>query len=210
MSKLIDLSYPIHSDMPVYPGSDPPMIKPVAKVANDGYLEHCVSFYTHTGTHLDAPAHILDGGNTVDAYACEKFYGSAVIVDCKNVQKIELGEVQNAYKENGNPDFLLFYTGWADRWGTEAYYHDFPVLTEEATGYLCTLPLKGVGIDAISFDPFGDEELVNHHLLLEQEIILVENLRSLKQLLSKEFNFSCLPLRIKGVDGFPVRAVGIL
>ena len=118
--------------------------------------------------------------------------------------------VQRTYGKSDRPDFLLFYSHWVDFWGTETYFQGFPVLTPESAEYLSNLPLKGVGIDAVSFDPVGNEKLPNHMALLNREIILIENLRGLRQLLNKEFYFSCQPLKIKGADGCPVRAFAVL
>ena len=210
MTKLIDLSHIIEAGMPVFPGSVSPKISQIATVGRDGYLEHLVSFYTHTGTHIDTPAHIFSNGNSIEAYTCDKFYGSAAVVDCQHAEFIEKDMVQKVYDESGKPDFLLFYSSWSDNWGSEAYFIDFPVLTHDAAGFLSDLPLKGVGIDAISLDPLNDEDLPNHKALLGKEIILIENLRGLKQLLNKAFYFSCQPLKIKGAEGCPVRAIAIL
>lgn len=210
MPKIIDLSHSIDPAMPVYPGSVPPVISQVATLEQDGYLEHLISFYTHTGTHIDTPAHLIPGGHTIDAFTCEKFYGIAAVVDCQNVKQINRDMVQRTYEENDRPDFLLFYSHWIDFWGTEAYFRDFPVLTKDAAGFISSLPLKGVGIDAISFDPIDDEKLPNHMALLSREIILIENLRELRQLLNKQFHFSCQPLKIKGADGCPVRAFAVV
>lgn len=210
MTEIIDLSHSVEPGMPVYPGSESPVIKTVSTVRSGGYLEHAVSFYTHTGTHIDVPAHLIEHGNTIDAYACEKFYGTATVINCQALSKITADQVRYAYEKNDKPDFLLFYSDWTDFWGTLAYNSGFPVLTPDAAAFLSKLPLKGVGIDAISFDPVGDEMLSNHIVLLGQDIILIENLCRLKQLLNKKFYFSCQPLKIKGADGSPVRAIAII
>jgi arylformamidase len=195
--------------MPVYPGTPEPEISEKCSILTEGFKESSLNILTHTGTHIDAPAHIFSKGKTIDQYACEKFYGPAIVIDCRQKSSINANSIHAQYNPSIKTDFILFYTGWSLYWGNEKYFHDFPVLMPDAAKLIGQLPIKGVGIDAISFDQTNDSELPNHKILLEKEIILIENLCNLDLLLNKNFILSCLPLKIKGVDGSPVRACGI-
>ena len=210
MPEIIDLSHIIETTMPVYPGTGSPVITEACSLEKDGFKESLFSFYSHIGTHLDVPAHIFKNGKSVDLFECNLFFGSATVVNCTSKSIIDLSTVEKAYSESHKPDFLLFRTGWSDYWRDERYFKEFPVLTSEAAKYISTLPVKGLGIDAISFDAVGNTDLSNHKILLEKEIILVENLCSLSQIPNKEFYFSCLPLNIAGSDGSPTRAFAII
>jgi len=108
------------------------------------------------------------------------------------------------------PDFILLYTGCDWLWGEESYFRVYPGLTEDAAEYLCHLKVKGVGIDAPSFDPYGSIGYPVHSVFLRKEVLLIENLCGLGNLPRAEFLFSCLPLNFKNSDGSPVRACGII
>lgn len=197
-------------DMPVYPGTPSPQIYEECSINTHGFKESRLNFVTHTGTHIDVPAHLFADGKSVDTFECSKFYGTAAIVNCKNLSIIDEKLISKVYDPVIKPEFLLFFTGWSNYWGDKHYYSNFPVLTKNASKLICQLPLKGIGIDAISFDATDDENLPNHKILLKKEIILLENLCNLDQLFGKTFILSCLPIKIKGGDGSPVRACAII
>jgi arylformamidase len=210
MPEIIDLSHPIDMNMPVYPGTEPPIITEVCSVKTHSFKESQITFFTHTGTHLDVPAHLFQKGKTVDAFEGDKFFGTALLIDYSNKLSIDFKTVHEAYSRAESPDFIIFNTGWNKWWGDKKYFKSFPVLTPEAAEYISSLPIKGLGIDSISFDPVGDINLSNHKIFMEKNIILVENLCSLEKLKGKPFQFSCLPLNIVGADGSPTRAFAIL
>ena len=102
-------------------------------------------------------------------------------------------------------DFVLFWTGWSRYWGQEQYLRQYPILTAEAASYLGKCQLKGVGIDAISFDAIDSKAFEIHQQLLAQELVLIENLTRLEEV-QRGANFFALPLPLSEADGSPVRA----
>jgi kynurenine formamidase len=110
----------------------------------------------------------------------------------------------------GGVDFVLFHTGWSRLWGTDAYFRDYPVLSEAAARWISGFNLKGIGFDLISPDPMGSTDLPVHRILLGKDRIIVENLTNLDLLPPDPFWFCCLPLQVAGADGFPVRAVAVI
>jgi arylformamidase len=210
LMKVIDLSHTIEQHMPLYPGSEKPEITEVFSIQANGFKESRLILPTHTGTHIDLPAHLLDGGKSVDDFYLSSFFGHAIRIDCRGLQTISKGAITARLKDSSPPDYLLFYSGWDSYWGEDRYFRDFPVLEHDAAEYIASLSLKGVGIDAISFDPVGDIVLKNHHLLMGNEILLIENLCNMGSLPGNEFLFGCPPLKIKGLDGCPIRAFAIL
>ena len=205
----IDLTHFIHDDMPVYPGDLIPGVKEITSIEVHGYNERELIMSTHTGTHIDAPAHIIPEGASLDSFPPGKYIGDGFVVDCRQINLITEETILSSLSDY-NADFILLYTGWDTHWGTDLYFKDIPVLDSDAAKYLSNLPVKGIGIDAPSFDPIGSVTLRNHNLLLEKNIILIENLTGLSKLLEKEFMFSCFPLKIENADGSPVRAVAIV
>lgn len=105
-------------------------------------------------------------------------------------------------------DFVLFYTGWEKKWGTEAYYDDnFPVPDQEAARYLVSCGLKGVGTDALSVDTLRDPDRLAHKTLLGGGLVIIESL-CLKKLAGRnDIMFFALPMKFADADGAPVRAI---
>lgn len=204
---IIDLSHTIEQDISVYPGSDRPLFEDVASIAENGYAEKRLTLFSHHGTHIDAPCHILEGGKTLGDFPVEKFIGRARVVDCRAKKAIEKTFLQEAIKKPDTLDFIIFNCGWAPKWKTAAYFSGYPVLTADAARWLGGLSLKGVGFDTISPDALDSSDLQNHHLLLQRDILIVENLTNLDAIPRDVFTFSCLPLKTVRADGAPVRAV---
>ena len=205
--KIYDLTHTIRNDMPVYPGTEQPRLTTACTIEETGYRETLLHMYSHTGTHMDAPAHMLPGGATLDSYAPEKLAGAAVVVDCRGEKAITLPLLQR-YDLSG-VDFVLFCTGWDRKWGTPAYYENFPCLTADAAAYLATLPLKGVGEDSISLDPCDSTDFPNHITLMKVDFINTENLTGLDALLGRRFTFVTLPLKFENADGCSCRAIAM-
>jgi arylformamidase len=210
---IIDLTHPLESNMPVYPGSMPVNLVTAATFEQEGYHETRMDFSSHTGTHVDCGYHLLrDGLNTMTT-PMNHFYGKGLVADCRKIKAggfISKEYIQTLETDIKNADFFLIHTGWSRYWGAEEYFRKFPVLHEDAATYLSSFNLKGIGSDTISFDPVDSVELPVHHILLSKGLILIENLVNLISLLEHDFVFSCFPLKIKNGDGSPVRAVGIV
>jgi kynurenine formamidase len=212
MMKVIDLTHAITPAMPVYPGTQPPTIRQATTVAQDGFAEKWIGMYSHTGTHIDAPAHMLPNAVTLDQLAIDHFIGRAWVLDVSALAGPEIGMafLESRAEELENVEFVLFHTGWSRRWNEESYFTGFPVLSAEAARWLCRRGLKGVGFDAMSADQVGDNLFVNHLVFFEAGLILIENLTGLEPLLGRRFLFSCLPLKLEQADGSPVRAVAMV
>ena len=205
--KIYDLTHTIRNDMPVYPGTEQPRLTTACTIEEVGYRETLLHMYSHTGTHMDAPAHMLPDGAALDRYPGEKFVGAAIVVDCRGEKDISLPLLQR-YDLSG-VDFVLFCTGWDKKWGTPAYYENFPCLTAEAAAYLAALPLKGVREDSISLDPCDSMEFPNHITLMKAGFINTENLTGLDALLGRRFTFVTLPLKFENADGCSCRAIAM-
>ncbi len=207
--KLYDLTHPISPAMPVFPGMEPPEIEPTSSVQECGYLEHKMTMFTHTGTHMDAPAHIIGGAKTLGQLPIDQFFGSAFLLALNPPDKrsIEMEMLSPHQKTIQKVDFLLLDTGWAKHWGTPQYFSGYPVLSLEAAAWLGSRKLKGVGMDMISADDIDSRTLPVHRVLLENECVIIENLTNLESLPGDRFDFSCFPIKLMNADGSPVRAV---
>lgn len=210
MPTVLDLTHPLAEGMPVYPGCVPPRIRRSATVAKDGFAETQLTIFTHTGTHIDAPAHMLAGAPTLDRLGAAHFVGPACVVDVAGLTTIPRAFLEARAADLEGCEFVLFHTGWDRFWGQSAYFEGFPVLALEAAEWLAGRGLKGVGWDAISVDPVGATEFPNHLALFRAGVLSIENLRGLAPLVGRRFRFACLPLALLEADGSPVRAVAIL
>ncbi|MCR1899596.1 cyclase family protein [Irregularibacter muris] len=210
--KIIDLTHTLYDDMPVFPGDEPPEFYSICTVEEEGFAQKKLIIYSHTGTHIDAPAHMLIQGRSLEEVDVNQFFGKAMVIDCGGGKKdrIELGDLLNYKDKIQKVDFVLFHTGWSKYWGSQSYYEGFPTLTEEAVQWLCSFSVKGIGIDTLSVDELHSQEFSNHYALLKNNIIIIENLTHLGKLPQDNFLFSCLPLKYKNADGSPVRAVAII
>ena len=205
--KVYDLTHTIQNDMPVYPGTEQPKLTTACTIEAVGYRETLLHMFSHTGTHMDAPAHMLLDGAALDSYPGEKFAGTAVVVDCRERESISLPLLQS-YDLDG-VGFVLFCTGWDKKWGSPDYYEGFPCLTADAAAYLATLPLKGVGEDSISLDPCDSVDFPNHITLLGADFVNTENLTGLDALIGRRFTFVTLPLKFENSDGCSCRAIAM-
>jgi arylformamidase len=206
ITMIIDLSHPISNNTPVYPGTPNPRIEVCNTLENDGFVEHLISLSTHTGTHIDAPSHMLKDGKKLCDFPLNRLIGNGYLINCSECFEIELPILKQHEAEIKTTDILVIFTGWSTKWSTGNYFDGYPVLTSEAARWLTQFDLKAVGFDAISADKVEDHNYTNHHIFLENEILIIENLTNLELLPNPSFEFFCIPLNIKDTDGAPVRA----
>ena len=206
---VIDLTHVITETMPVYPGTEPPRLEPANTYEKDFFKETKMTMFTHTGTHVDPPAHIFPGRTTLDQFPADQFIGKALVIDCRDLkegQLITMAHLQKYGDKVYQADFLLFNLGWDQFWGTDAYFGNFPCMDMEVLGFILAGNYKGIGVDSISIDPIDD--LTRHRILFrEKDIINLENLKDLHLCGDELFQFSCYPLKLADCDGSPIRAV---
>lgn len=210
--RIVDLSHTITADMPVWPGTPPPEFSELCTIARDGFAEQSIRISSHTGTHIDAPAHMIEGGDTLDRLDVGRFFGKGLLIDLRQLEggSITLDAITPFSPLIAESEFVLLHTGWSRFWGEELYDRDYPALTLEAASWIAGFRLKGIGIDAPSFDGAGHDDYPVHTRLLEAGIILIENLTNLYRLRETVFSLSVFPLDLKGAEACPVRAVALL
>ncbi|ACM56609.1 cyclase family protein [Halorubrum lacusprofundi] len=216
-----DLSRPIETGMPTYPGDPDVTLAPDATHEEDGYATSELRTGTHAGTHVDAPRHTLPEGESIDERAVGEFAFDARLVDLRPLEPREAITAEELPEPNVlDPavDLLVFRTGWAAHWGTDRY-RDHPYLTAGAARRCQKLGV-GVGLDTFGPDPTPPgsakttgpsretepEGTPAHDALLSDSLPIVENLCGLDGL-PAGFRLYAFPLRLRGADGSPVRAV---
>ena len=209
--KVIDLTHTIRPDMPVYPGTETPKFLPANSYEKDGFKETLLTMFTHTGTHMDPPAHLFAGRTTLDRFPPEQFIGRALVIDCGELaegESITMDHLRRYGDKVEKADFLLFRLGWDKKWGTDAYFGDYPCIDSEVLAHIKAGNYKGIGFDVIGLDPIADFNLTRHkELFRDTEIVNIENLKNLELCGDGLFWFSCFPLKLEDCDGSPIRAV---
>ena len=205
---LFDLTHPLAEDMPVFPGEPGPSIRNLATISDQGYRVKWLEMGSHTGTHMDAPAHLVRNGKMLDQYPVSHFTGNAAIIPVPEETKVIGLPFLKFYEDIiGTSAYVLLNSGWSRFWGSELYFRGFPVLSEESARWLTGFTVRGIGLDTISADPVDSGILPVHHILLEAGLVIIENISFPEGFSASRGIFHCFPLYIKDADGSPVRAV---
>lgn len=202
--KIFDVTLPLTLDLPVDPGELPANLAGATPRLGDapgGALR--LPLGSHSGTHVDAPAHVVPGGATVEALALEILMGKARVVDLPLATRIERTDLQSL---DLSDDLRVLLKTRRAATGRREAADDGVYLTEDAAVYLVQAGLKLVGIDALSVDRAGAPDLPAHRALLSAGVIVVEGL-DLSEVEPGDYDMACLPLRIPGADGAPARVV---
>jgi arylformamidase len=203
---LIDISVPIRPGMVVYEG-DPAVklerVQTIAKgdLANVSRLELGV----HTGTHVDAPCHFLEGAPGSEALSLDALVGPAVVIDAASLEaNLDEAALRGLAVPEG-AERLLFRTRNSELWKLPAFSKDFVGLTESGARYLVQRGARLVGLDYLSVAPAADPAPA-HVALLSAGVVVLEGL-DLEGVEPGEYQLLCLPLRLEGSDGVPARAI---
>lgn len=206
-----DLSHPLRTGMQVYPGDPAVQLSPALELERDGAAVTSLHLGSHSGTHVDAPAHTLAGGRTMELVALDELVGDALLIsvpglaDRATISVDDLGELPDRV-----PSIVVVDTGWARHYGTErALRH--PALGVEVARLLVERGMHVLGVDTLSPDPTdaaGTTEFPVHEVVLGGDGLIVENLTGLDGL-PPRVRIGVFPLRLAG-DGAPARAVAFV
>lgn len=201
--KFIDLTHTFTSDMPVYPGDPKATLEQAAFIDKDSYNDHRLTTVMHVGTHMDAPLHMIANGKKMDEIYPERFFGKGVLLDVRGKMEIDSSVLQGREIQEGS--IVLLYTGFGSKYRTDAYFKDYPQLTEDFAKKMVGMRVKMVGMDMLG--PDYDKPWTTHKILLGSDITILENLTNLDQLLTvKSFEVIALPMKLQA-DAAPVRVV---
>jgi arylformamidase len=204
--QIIDLSVLLNEQTPVYPGDPATQLDRISTVEKDGHFDTYLSMVTHTGTHIDAPAHMLAAGKTLNEFPIEHFVGRGVYIKVEN-NTFDLDTIKQVDIQAG--DIVLFNTNTSDYYGESAYWQDRPAMSKEIAQYLTDKKVQMVGLDTGSADAKGSGGHPIHTTLLGGNVLIIENMTNLAQLEGKDFMVYALPLKLD-VDGAPARAIAVI
>ncbi len=206
--KIFDITLPLNEKTPVYEG-DPqleisvPLNIKGGDAANVSRL--CMS--VHTGTHVDAPNHFIEGTKRVDQLSFEKLIGKCRVIEFPDdVLAIEAKHVENVE----NVERILFKTRNSQFWNDydQGFRRDFTYISPGAAHILVAKGITLVGIDYFSVEQFGAESADTHITFLKNEVVILEGL-DLREVSAGDYELICLPMKFAGGagDGAPARAI---
>lgn len=206
--KIYDVTVPLGANTPVYEG-DPNVEITTANAIERGDAANVsrLCFGAHTATHVDAPAHFIEGARKIHELELEKLVGKCRVVEIdKNILAIEAEHLENLE----GVERVLFKTRNSDFWNdlSQGFRKDFTYIAPDAAKKSVELKIKLVGIDYLSVEKFGSTDFATHITLLEKEIVIIEGL-DLREVPAGDYELVCLPLKViseKG-DGAPARTI---
>jgi len=190
-----------------YPGHPPFSREPIATARGRGALELSkLVMSAHAGTHIDFPAHFIPGGKHIDDYPIQKFILPAQVISIEDKEAIRPSELENRDIKPG--DALLFKTdnSLSGRCTSGAFSKSFVYMSPEAADLCVDKKVSLVGIDYGSIDRYGAQDFPAHHKLLGNDILILESI-NLKEVPPGSYTLFCPPLKIKGAEGSPARAI---
>jgi arylformamidase len=204
---LYDLSLTITEDLPTWPGDPGVKLQKISQIKEGGMtnLTH-ISTSVHVGTHIDAPNHFLDDGETVENIPLDLLVGPAEVIELATGQDITADDLRKAGVP-GKSQRLLFKTINSNFWAENLreFQEDFIALDAGAAAYLVECGVEVVGIDYLSIAPYRDLERT-HRILLEAGVLVIEGL-NLSGVEPGPYTLLCLPLKIGSSDGAPARVL---
>lgn len=207
---IVDLSHPIATGMPVYPGDPDVSVESALSIAHHGSNVARLQLGSHTGTHLDAPSHVVAGGRTVDQLDLELLHGIAHILQVTQPPETFIGQSVRvddiAALPEQLPPIVCIATGW-DQHFYDAQQEHHPHIDPQLAQSLWERGARVLGVDTLSPDPTAaGTDYPVHEFWLGHDGIIIENLRALTEL-PDQVKMSVLPLNLAGLDGSPVRAI---
>ena len=211
IKKFVDLSWDVTEQTPIYPGDPEPKISVSTTLENEGYNLSRVSLGTQTGTHVDAPYHFSNEGETIENMELDFFFGEAVVIrvtDKNSNEKITMEDVMPYDEKIKEGTIVLFNTNWYKKIGTEEFF-THPYVSGEVAEYLVNRGVRFLCIDTINADQTGGTEFPVHDLFSEKRLMIGENWAYFDHIDFDNVVLAAFPLKIVGTDGSPVRAVAM-
>jgi arylformamidase len=206
-ARWLDVTVPIRAGMPVYEGDPDVRAAPHAAIARgDPANVTRLDLGTHTGTHIDAPRHFIEGATPVDALPLDVLVGPAHVLDLTRVAAgslIEIADLAPLLPARAERVILKTATTGAGK----AFRRDFAALSGEAARLLVARGVRLVAIDSWSIDAFDAAGFPAHHALLGADVVVVEGLDLAAVAAPCACDLVVLPLRLEGLDGAPARAI---
>ena len=216
--RVLDLTQPLWDGCPAFPGDPPVRVRTIRTLDADGFTLESVHLSSHSGTHVDAPGHVLHAARgAITDYRPDHFVGPCVVADLrhkKDDDEILPDDLEPCRERLAPGDVLLLATGWPRFRGedTDRWMNHSPYLSAQGAEWICARGVKGVGIDHFTIGTTLEQfDRPPHEILLRRRIWIAEDLVIPDELLAagRKWLYVGVPLRLRGASGAPVRAVAI-
>lgn len=207
---IIDLTQHLETEMARYPGIPQPSFTDIARVEEDGYAMSEFHLVNHIGTHVDAPSHQIQNGDTLDDIGLERLVTDAVTLDFRQHAKgaLSLADIEPHLDKLGRDDFLFLCSGNDANWGSEAYWTGWCYPDAEAIRAIVERGVSGVGFDGPSADPVDTTTFDLHKVWLGAGRLIIENLSNLDRL-PERTRVIVAPMKVRGANGAPARVFAL-
>lgn len=222
-NNLVDLSHTVHADIPMWPGTPSPEVSTLVTVADDGFYGNVWTLWEHTGTHMDAPAHFIEGAATADQLDVASFIVPIAVVDIAEkaatdpdavvkVADLEAWEAEHGELPAGA--VVLMHSGWAERITDPESYRNtdadevmhFPGFSAEAAEFLVSeRDITGIGTDTLSLDPGNSATFDAHVTVLGASKYGLENVANLPNIPAAGAHLIVGQPKLQDASGGPVR-----
>lgn len=202
--KIFDISWPVQPGMTEYKDAKTVRSINTKTMEVDGVRQAVYSMSNHTGTHVDAPAHFLPDGETIENVSLYNLVGQCRLLDFTHCgEKISLDDIASQSIEPG--EIILLKTKNSFYHDKEGFQYNFVYVDSQAAQYLAGLAIKAVGIDYLGIER-NQPDHVTHTALMAKSISIIEGLR-LAHVQAGSYFLVCLPLLMPGLDASPARAI---
>jgi arylformamidase len=202
--KVYDISVPLRADMPTYDGEPGPVLDFHRLLSRgDPLTLSAISLGSHTGTHVDAPAHFLDGAPGIDSLPVDALVGPAYVAEFAGDTHITAADL-DAMAIPPDCRRLLLKTRNSRFWDDDSFHPDFIALAPDAAKALAARDFRLVGIDYLSIERFHADPHDVHETLLGKGIVILEGL-DLRRIAPGPYLLVCAPLNVVGAEGAPAR-----
>ncbi len=207
---IYDVTVPVSNELPTWPSDPAVEITDWRSLsAGDGANVSMLNFGAHTGTHVDAPAHFIEGAAKVESLSLDALIGEALVIELPEAARvIDDKFVRKAYVSG--TERVLFKTRNSAYWSeADPQFHtDFTYLDLAAAEWLAAQGIKLVGIDYLSIEKYASARHETHLALLSRGVVILEGL-NLSGIVAGKYELICLPLRLRSNkgDGAPARVV---
>ena len=204
---IYDVTVPISNTMPVWPGDPPVQLSKKSHVSRD--KTHTVRLTaiemgSHTGTHMDAPFHMIDGAKRLGDFSLDTLIGKVTVFEISSARSV--GRAQLEGFDWTGVERVLLKTENSKHWNDGKFYEEFVYLEPDGAQFLVERGVRLVGIDYLSIDKFRSESHPSHFVLLKKDILIVEGL-NLNAVPQGNYTIFALPLNLQDADGAPTRVV---